>query len=93
MFSDVLYMCSGSVYYYTLAGSYWSLQSKIFANDGADGDWFGNSVTIYNSNALIGAYGDDDKANNAGMLKCLFDIQCIILLLTAISCIITIYCT
>jgi hypothetical protein len=61
------YICSGSVYYYTLTGSYWSRQSKILAKDGVAGDEFGRSVSIYINNALIGADWNDEKATDAGM--------------------------
>ncbi len=64
----LLCICSGSVYYYTLTGSYWSHQSKIFAEDGAFSDVFGSSVSMYDNNAFIGAYGDDDKRENSGYL-------------------------
>jgi hypothetical protein len=61
------YVHLGSVYYYTLTGSYWSRQSKIVAPDGAATDRFGMAVSIYNSNVLIGSIYDDDKAADAGM--------------------------
>jgi hypothetical protein len=60
-------ICSGSVYYYILTGSNWSRQSKILAKDGAISDYFGASVSIYNNNAFIGDYGDDDKTGDSGM--------------------------
>jgi hypothetical protein len=50
-----------------MTGSYWSRQSKILAKDGSNSDLFGSSVSIYDTNALIGAYGDDDKVPEAGM--------------------------
>jgi hypothetical protein len=62
-----LYLSPGSVYYYTLIGSYWSRQSKILATDGAASDQFGYSVSIYNNAAFIGAFKDDDKALDAGV--------------------------
>jgi hypothetical protein len=65
-------VCLGSVYYYTLLGSYWSRQSKIFATDGAAGDQFGYSVSINNNAASIGSYADDDKAANAGVCVNIF---------------------
>jgi hypothetical protein len=55
------------VYYYILTGSYWSHQSKILAQDGASSDNFGGSISIYNNNAFIGAYRDDDKGLDSGM--------------------------
>ncbi len=57
---------AGSVYFYTQMGSSWSRQGKILAADGAAGDRFGKSVSIYTSSALIGAIWDDDKATDAG---------------------------
>ncbi len=63
----IIYICSGSVYYYTLTGSYWSHQSKILAKDGVYNDYFGYSVLINNDNAFIGAYYDDDKGTSSGM--------------------------
>jgi hypothetical protein len=56
----------GSIYYYTLTGSYWSRQAKLLANDGVYSDMFGVSASIYNNNALIGAQNDDDKNLDAG---------------------------
>jgi hypothetical protein len=50
-----------------LTGSFWSYQSKIIAADGVNSDWFGSSVSIYNNDAFIGAYNDDDKGTNSGM--------------------------
>jgi hypothetical protein len=53
-----------------MTGSYWSRQSKILAKDGSASDNFGSSVSIYDNNALIGAYVDDDKTGDAGMYIC-----------------------
>ena len=61
------HICSGSVYYYTMTGSYWSHQSKIVAQDGASNDYFGTSVSIYDTNAFIGANADDYKVSDTGM--------------------------
>jgi hypothetical protein len=48
-------------------GNLWSRQSKLLAADGAVSDWFGVTVSIYSTTAMIGAHGDDDKTTNAGM--------------------------
>ncbi len=56
----------GSVYYYTLTGSYWSYQAKIVSKDAFSSDYFGSSVSIYNNNALIGAIFDDDLGDASG---------------------------
>ena len=61
-----IYCVAGSVYFYTLIGSSWSSQGKILAADGASNDFFGYSVSLYASSALIGAPYDDDKAPYAG---------------------------
>jgi hypothetical protein len=68
-YNHIILLCigSGSVYYYILTGSYWSHQSKILTKDGAFNDHFGSSVSIYNNNAFIGAYYDDDKGLESGM--------------------------
>ena len=57
---------AGSVYFFSKTGSSWSRQGKILAADGAADDYFGNAVSLYTSSALIGAYGDDDKATDTG---------------------------
>jgi hypothetical protein len=62
-----LFYFLGSVYYYTLTGSSWSRQSKMLAKDGLAGDFFGNIVSIYNNNALIGACYDDNKGDYSGV--------------------------
>jgi hypothetical protein len=46
---------AGSVHYYTQMGSSWSRQAKLLAADNAGNDWFGCSVSLYTSSALIGA--------------------------------------
>ena len=45
----------------------WTQTAKITASDGADEDWFGNSVSVYNNTAVIGAdHDDDDDGPNFG---------------------------
>ena len=63
----IVIIITGSVYIYGSAGYIWSRQSKLLAADGAGGDWFGISISIYDTAAMIGASGDDDKATDAGM--------------------------
>jgi hypothetical protein len=63
MLSDCV---AGSVYVYSQTGSSWSSQGKILATDGASYDEFGSAVSLYASSALIGASGDNDKAEYAG---------------------------
>jgi hypothetical protein len=47
-------------------GKKYTQLSKLLAKDETINDAFGTSVSIYDINALIGAYSDDDKANDAG---------------------------
>jgi hypothetical protein len=66
IYTHDLILCAGSVYYYTQLGSKWSRQSKLLARDGAMDDYFGGGVGMYQTDALIGALGDDDKGDNSG---------------------------
>jgi hypothetical protein len=49
----------GSVYVFTRSGATWTIQQKLFANDGAAEDYFGRSVAISGDTVVAGAYGDD----------------------------------
>ncbi len=40
--------------------------NKLLANDGANSDFFGRSVSISGDTAVIGAQGDDDNGSNSG---------------------------
>jgi hypothetical protein len=53
----------GSAYVFVRSGTTWSQQAKLTANDGADGDFFGLSVSISGAYALIGVYADDVGVN------------------------------
>jgi FG-GAP repeat len=55
---------SGSAYIFSTYA--WSQRRKLTASDGASGDYFGRSVSISGDNAVIGAYGDDDKGTFSG---------------------------
>ena len=46
---------SGSAYVFTRTGTTWTQQAKLLASDGAAGDWFGATVSLYGDTALIGA--------------------------------------
>jgi hypothetical protein len=45
-----------------------SRSSKLLAADKVASDYFGTSVSIYGTTAMIGAFADDDKAIDAGIL-------------------------
>ncbi len=57
------------MYVYGSVGNIWSRQSKLLAAEGAANDYFGVSVSIYDTTAIIGAFNDDDKFTDAGMNK------------------------
>lgn len=57
---------SGSAYIFDIIGGNWAQSQKLSANDGATGDGFGVSVSLYNNRALIGATGDDDNGSSSG---------------------------
>jgi hypothetical protein len=44
----------GSAYVFTLTETTWTQQAKLFALDGATGNWFGYSVSLDGDTALIG---------------------------------------
>lgn len=53
----------GAAYVFTRSAGVWSQQSKLVANDGAEGDQFGISVAISEESALVGAYADSVNGN------------------------------
>ncbi|NQT64589.1 MAG: T9SS type A sorting domain-containing protein [FCB group bacterium] len=57
---------SGSAYIFQRNGSNWTEQAKLTASDGADGDYFGRSVSISGDCVVIGASHDDDNGFGSG---------------------------
>ncbi|HLA84673.1 MAG TPA: Ig-like domain-containing protein, partial [Thermoguttaceae bacterium] len=53
---------SGSAYVFKDAGSGWTQVAKLTASDGADYDYFGTSVSINGSAAVVGADGNSGSA-------------------------------
>ncbi len=53
----------GSAYIFARTGSLWIQQTKLTASDGAAGDQFGYSVSIYGNTVVVGAYSNDVGAN------------------------------
>jgi hypothetical protein len=49
--------------------SAFSRYSKLLPTDGVVGDYFGHGVSVYDTMAMVGAPGDDDKATDAGITK------------------------
>ena len=53
---------AGSVYFF-LKTSNWNQTQKICAPDRSEFDYFGSSVGIYNNNAIVGAFAEDEDAS------------------------------
>ncbi len=49
----------GAAYIFKMEGASWTQQAKLSASDGAEGDYFGYSVSLSGDTALVGAYGAD----------------------------------
>jgi hypothetical protein len=58
---------SGSAYIYKLVDGAWQ-ETKLLANDGASGDYFGHSVSITSdgTTAIVGAHWGDDNGIDSG---------------------------
>jgi hypothetical protein len=46
---------TGAAYVFVGSGTTWTQQAKLTASDGAANDYFGTSVAIYGSTAVVGA--------------------------------------
>ncbi len=57
---------SGSAYVFEKNGSEWVEVAKLLANDGAELDAFGHSVSISGDTVVVGAKGDDDNGSRSG---------------------------
>jgi hypothetical protein len=57
---------SGSAYVFRKVGTQWLQDGKLLASDGAAYDAFGTSVALRSDRALVGAYGNDAVALDAG---------------------------
>jgi cyclophilin family peptidyl-prolyl cis-trans isomerase len=57
---------TGSAYICKYDGTYWTKQAKLIADDGAQSDRFGWSVSIDGHYAIVGAPYDDDNGSNSG---------------------------
>jgi len=59
---------SGAVYVYNRILNYngysWSQSAKIFPTDGSSFDSFGWCISLFATNAVVGAYGDTHSANS-----------------------------
>ncbi|MDP8237809.1 MAG: T9SS type A sorting domain-containing protein [Candidatus Hatepunaea meridiana] len=57
---------SGSAYIFRRDGDEWTEQAKLTADDAAEGDLFGNSVSISGNYATVGAHCNDDDGEYSG---------------------------
>lgn len=57
---------SGSAYVFVRSGTTWTQQAKLAPSDSAAADFFANGVGLDGDTALIGAWGRDDRAADAG---------------------------
>jgi len=57
---------SGAAYVFTRIGTTWAQQAKLLALDNEEGDGFGESVSLEDTTAVIGAPGDDDNGDSSG---------------------------
>ena len=57
---------SGSAYVFRNTGSGWTQVAKLTASDGGPGDFFGFSVSIQGTTAIIGATWDGDLGEHSG---------------------------
>ena len=64
----------GSAYLFAFDGAAWNQEARISADDEAENDQFGESVSLSGSRALIGSSLDDDGALDAGSAY-LFDLS------------------
>ena len=55
----------GAAYVFVLSGTAWSQQAKLTASDGASRDFFGGSVAIWRSTAVVGADGNNSATGAA----------------------------
>ena len=72
LFITISYFISGSAYVfsYNSINSQWTQVAKLVASDGASGDAFGQSVSIYNNIITMGAYRVDttNGGTDAGII-------------------------
>jgi hypothetical protein len=61
--NDEIYNDQGTVYVFVRSGGTWTMQQKLWVNDGAEGDCFGAAVALSGDTLVVGAAGDDIGAN------------------------------
>ena len=67
MISGALYAnTGGSAYVFSRSGTSWTQESKVEASNAGSGDFFGSSVAINGSTAIVGAYDEDTTSDSSG---------------------------
>ena len=56
----------GKAWIFTGSGTTWTEAAALTASDGASGDWFGRSVALSGTLAIVGAPNHDSAGSNAG---------------------------
>ena len=57
---------SGAAYIFNRSESSWTHLKKLIPTDGAQNDFFGFSVSISDTSAIVGAFADDDRGSSSG---------------------------
>ena len=57
---------TGAAYFFKYENDVWVEKQKVGPDNGADGDFFGISVSIYGNYAIVGSNGNDAQGINAG---------------------------
>jgi hypothetical protein len=60
------YVSCGAAYFYRFFNNAWVLDKKVYAEIPHSYQWFGISVTIHQTKAAIGAWGDNEDGSVAG---------------------------
>ncbi|KAA5827598.1 T9SS type A sorting domain-containing protein [Algibacter amylolyticus] len=66
VYADVKAPFSGAAYVFGRTGTTWNQEDKLTPTDGANQDYFGNSVTISGDYAIAGAPFNDDAGYDSG---------------------------
>ncbi len=56
----------GSAYIFDYSNNNWVESHKIQASDGAQNDWFGSSVSMFNNSMIVGSLFNDAQGVNSG---------------------------
>ncbi len=57
---------SGAAYIFEQSGGTWIQVAKLTPSDGAAWDWFGSSVSVSGTTAIVGAWGNDEDGSSSG---------------------------